>query len=89
MKVDLNKNFKCNYIRQWFNDNYFISLYDSGDNNIFSFDTIENASCFFNMSLKIFLQSLRNGVIEYNNKRCKLYIYKKDKLDVIERGKCL
>lgn len=89
MNVDLNKNFKSNYVKQWFNDNYFISLYDDEDNNIFSFDIIEEALCFFNMSLKIFLQSLRNGTIEYEHKKCKLFIYKKDKLDVIERGKCL
>jgi hypothetical protein len=89
MKIDLNQNFKVNSVRNWFNDNYFISLYDNEDNNLFSFNNIETASHFFNMKLCHFLRALRNGVIEYNNKRCKLYIYKKDKLDVIERGKCL
>ena len=89
MNFNFNSSFKCNYYRQWFNDNYFISLYDNEDNNLFSFEDIDSATQFFNLPLKTFLRALRNGSIEYNHKKCKLYIFKKDKEDIIERGKSL
>ena len=90
MKISLDKNFKINSVRNWFDSNYFISLYDNEDNNVFDFDNIESATNFFNMKLCHFLRALRNGVIEYNHKKCRLYIFKKDKEDNIDfGGKCL
>lgn len=86
MNFDLNQNFKINSVRNWFDSNYFISLYDNEDNNVYSFDDIESATNFFNMKLCHFLRALRTGVIEYEHKRCKLYIFKKDKEDDIDFG---
>ena len=86
MNYNLNQNFKNNSVKNWFNDNYFISLYDSEDNNIFDFDNIELATNFFNMPLKTFLRALRNGIIEFDCKKCKLYIFEKDKEDNIDFG---
>lgn len=89
MNFDLSQNFKINSVREYFNNNYFICLYDELDNYITFFENIESATNFFNMRLCNFLRSLRSGIIEYNHKRCKLFIYKKDKEDFIVRGRCL
>ena len=90
MKDILNSNFRFISIRDYFDLNYFISLYDENDNNLYSFDDIESASNFFNMRLCNFLRALRSGVIEYNHKRCKLYVFKKDKDDDLDfGGKCI
>ena len=89
MNFDLTQNFRINSVREYFNNNYFICLYDKQDNYITSFENIEESTNFFNMRLDNFLRALRKGTIEYNNKRCKLYIFKKDKEDILERGKSL
>lgn len=91
MEIDLNVNFKSNLVKQWFNDNYFISLYDNDDYLITVFNDIEEPTKFFNMPLFEFLRALRVGVIEFNHKKCRLYIFEKDKEEdyLEERGKRL
>ena len=54
----LNQNFKINSIRDWFNSNYFISLYDDKDNNLYSFENIEESAKFFNMKLCNFIKDV-------------------------------
>lgn len=86
MNFDFLQNFKTNFVKQYFNDNYFICLYDKQDNYITSFENIEQSSKFFNMKQKNFLRALKKGVIEYNNQRCKLFVFKKDKEDDLDFG---
>ncbi len=86
MNFDLSQNFKINSVRNYFNLNYFICLYDEQDNYITSFENIESSTQFFNMRLCNFLRALRNGVIEYDHKRCKLFVFKKDKEEEIDFG---
>ena len=93
MKDTLNVSFKFNSIKNWFNENYFICLYDRFDNYITSFDTIEDTSKFFNKPIKRIIYNLRNGIgVAYNHKYCKLICMEKDKEDdfeLEERGKKL
>ena len=70
--IDLNIDFefKSHSIKNWFNDNYFICLYDKLGNFIHSFETIEEVAHFFNQSLKYVVQSIKNNrCMEYDHKR--------------------
>lgn len=93
MDIDLNVCFKFNSVKNWFNQNYFICLYDKQDNYITSFENIETASNFFNKPVWRILENLRRGIgITYNHKYCKLICMEKDKeddLELEERGKRL
>ena len=64
---------------KWFNDNYFISVYDENDNNIASFENIETPTKVFNIELKKILESIRNNTrLEYKGNIIKLIVYKKE-----------
>lgn len=82
--IDLNVNFKSNKIKQWFNENFYIGLYDSNDNFITLFEDIEEPSKFFNIPLFLFIRALKRGTIEYNHHKAKLFIFEKEKEEEIE-----
>ena len=64
---------------KWFNDNYFISVYDENDNNIMSFENIETPTKVFNIELKKILEAIRkNARLEYKGHILKLVVYKKE-----------
>ena len=64
---------------KWFNDNYFISVYDENDNNIMSFENIETPTKVFNIELKKILEAIRkNARLEYKGNILKLVVYKKE-----------
>ena len=87
-----NLDFRSKNIRDLFDKNYFICLYDKQDNYITSFENLTQASNFLNTKVKFILYYLRNNLgIEYNNHRYKLFCYKKDdEIDYIEsRGRSL
>lgn len=65
----------------WFNDNFFIAVYDQNDNYITSFEKIESIDTAFNIGLKKILEAIRNNTrLEYNNLKLKLFVYKKEKI---------
>lgn len=64
---------------KWFNDNYFISVYDENDNNIMSFENIESTSTAFNIGIKPILKHIRYNLgFEYKGHILKLVVYKKE-----------
>ena len=82
MNEIINRDYRKRNNLEWFNDNYFIAVYDSNDNYITSFENIEMVPTVFNIKLKKILESIRNDTkLEYNNLKLKLYIYKKDKIE--------
>lgn len=81
---DLKVNFKSYDVKEWFNNNYFIGLYDRNDNIITIFDDIEEPTKFFNIPLFLFIRALKRGTIEYNRHKAKLYIFEKEKDDIKE-----
>ena len=67
---------------KWFNDNFFIAVYDQYDNFITNFDNIESTTNALNISLKKILESIRNKTrLEYKGKKLRLFVYKKEKID--------
>lgn len=88
MNIDLNLNFKSNLVKQWFNDNYFIGLYDNNDVLLTVFENTDETCKFLNMPLRYLVQALKNNWgVEYNHKRYRLYVFEKEKDDYLERGK--
>ena len=64
----------------WFNDNYFIAIYDQNDNNIMSFEDIETPVKVFNITLQRLLDKIRNNLgIEYKGHKLKIYVFEKEK----------
>ena len=65
----------------WFNENYYLSVYDINDNFITNIDDIKNATTLFNIENKELLNKLRNNEnFVYNGHIVKVYIYKKFKI---------
>ena len=92
MNLDLNFNFARNDVKKWFNDNYFIGLYDLNDNLITVFDELGALTKFLNKPLNLIIYRLKtSGLIEYNSHKVKMYIFEKDKEEDYfeERGKSL
>ena len=68
--------------KNYFLNDYFVSVYDNQDNNVFNFESIENTSKFFNISLKELLIKIRNNsYIKINDNIYKFYLYKKNKFE--------
>lgn len=87
MKEELNVCFKFSSIKDWFNQTYFICLYDKQDNYITSFDNLEDLSLFLNKSIGWIIDNLRRGLgIVYDHKRYKLICFEKDKDDDLVFG---
>ena len=79
-------NFARNEVKRWFNDNYYVSVYDTDDNNIMSFEKIEDLPYFFNQPLNAIIRILRNNwSIEYYGHKVNLYVYKKENEKVIKK----
>ena len=93
MKEKLNISFKFNSVKNWFDNNYFLCLYDRQDNFITSFDCMQDCSNYLGKSIGWIIDNLRRGfAIVYNHKKYKLICIEKDnedELDFEERGKCL
>ena len=87
MREELNVCFKFNSIKDWFNQTYFICLYDKHDNYITSFDSLQDLSLFLKKPIKRILDNLRRGIgITYDHKYCKLICLEKDKEDDLDLG---
>lgn len=85
MNLDVSFRFKSSF--DWFDNNYFLCIYDKNDNYLMSFDSIEETSKFFNKSVKRILFALRNNLgIVYNHKQCKLICIEKDKEEDLDIG---
>ena len=83
----LNLDFRSSLTKKWFNDNYFIGLYNLDDTLITVFEDIESVTRFLNKPLKLVIYRLKNNdYIEYNNHKVKMYIFKKDEEDYIDFG---
>lgn len=83
----LNLDFRSSLTKKWFNNNYFIGLYNLDDTLITVFEDIEALTKFLNKPLKLVIYRLKNDdYIEYNNHKVKMYIFKKDKEDNIDFG---
>ena len=67
---------------RWFNDNFFIAVYDQNDNYIASFENIESIETAFNIKLKEVLKRIKNNLgLEYNGHKLRLFVYKKEKIE--------
>lgn len=67
---------------EWFNENYFVALYDYNDNYITSFEDVESTGNAFNIPIKKVLYLLRtDSYIVINNHKCKMYLVRKEKIE--------
>ena len=67
---------------KWFNDNYFIAVYDQYDNFITYFENIENVCQAFNIKLSKLLKYIRYNIsIQNKNNKLRLFVCKKEKID--------
>ena len=67
--------------KDFFKDCFF-AVYDKQENNVFNFETVEEISKFFNISLKELLIKIRNNsYIKINDNIYKFYLYKKNKFE--------
>jgi len=66
---------------KWFNDNFFIALYDYYDNYVTSFEDVESITTAFNIPTKKVLYLLRtDSCITINNHKYKMYLVQKNKI---------
>lgn len=76
----LSENLRKRYAMNYFNENYFIAIYTEEDDYIFSLDTLEETSNFFQIPVCEVLRKLRqDSFINYNGNLVKLYLVKKEK----------
>ena len=74
------------YAMNYFNENYFIAIYSIDDEYIFSLDTLEETSNFFNIPVCEVLRKLRqDSFINYNGNLVKLFLVRKAKETVIRK----
>lgn len=77
----LKKNFKDlrkKKALEWFNETYFVAMYDLEDNFIDYCEDIESFSKTFNIPVKKLLQIIRTDTcIVLNHQKCKLYLVRK------------
>lgn len=79
LKLDFRKRETLN----WFNENYFVSVYCSDDINYFSFEDLESCSKFFKISVEKILRNIRTGeYILINNEKYRFYFIHKEDLDI-------
>lgn len=82
----LSENLRKRYAMNYFNENYFIAVYSKDDEYIFSLETLEEASAYFNICVKELLRKLRqDSFINYNGNLVKLFLCKKEKETVIRK----
>lgn len=80
------ENLRKRYAMNYFNENYFIAVYSKDDEYIFSLETLEEASIYFNICVKELLRKLRqDSFINYNGNLVKLFLVKKEKETVIRK----
>lgn len=66
---------------EWFNENYFVALYDYEDNYVTQFEDVESTSHAFNIPVKKVLYLIRNdSYIVVNNHKYKMYLVRKEKI---------
>lgn len=76
----LAENLRKRYAMNYLNENYFIAVYSKDDEYIFSLETLEEASEYFNICIKELLRKLRqDSFINYNGNLVKLFLCKKEK----------
>jgi len=67
---------------KWFNDNYFIAVYNYYDENINSFEDINEMAKKYHLKLKYIFAAIRNkSGLEIYDTKCKIYVYKKTKIN--------
>jgi len=82
----LSENLRKRYAMNYFNENYFIAVYSSDDEYIYSFETLEEASKYFSIPVCEILRKLRqNTFINYNSNLLKLFLVKKEKESSIKK----
>jgi len=82
MNEIINRDYRKKDNLKWFNDNYFIAVYDCEDNYITSFENIESFGTAFNITINKIIKRIKNNLgLEQNNLKLKLFIYKKDKIE--------
>lgn len=83
----LSENLRKKYAKNYFDENYFIAVYSKLDEYVFSLETLQEASNFFNMPVSKVLEKLRqDSYIIYKGIPVKLYLVKKEK-NIESRGK--
>lgn len=81
MNEVITKDYRKKSNLDWFNDNYFIAVYDQYDNCINIFETIESIGTAFDIGLKKILEAIRNNTrLEYENLKLRLFVYQKEKI---------
>lgn len=82
----LSENLRKRYAMNYFNENYFIAVYSSDDEYIYSFETLEEVSKYFSIPVCEILRKLRqNTFINYNGNLLKLFLVRKEKESVIKK----
>ena len=76
------KNYRKKENIKWFNDNYFIAVYNYYDENINSFEEIEEMAKKYHLKLKYIFAAIRNRYgLEIYDTKYKIYVYKKNKIN--------
>jgi len=71
---------------EWFNENYFVALYDYNDNYVNHFEDVESISHAFNIPVKKVLYLVRtDNYLVIDNHKYKLCLVKKEKEIEIKR----
>lgn len=82
----LAENLRKRYAMNYFNENYFIAIYSKDDEYIFSLETLDEASEYFNIKVCELLRKLRqDSFINYNGNLVKLFLVEKEKETVIRK----
>lgn len=82
------KDLKSKKALEWFNENYFVALYDYNDNYVTQFDDVESIGHAFNIPVKKVLYLVRtDSYIVIDNHKYKMYLVRKDKIEENVRRK--
>ena len=67
---------------KWFNDNYFIAVYNYYDDNIDTFENIEEMANKYRLKVSYIFAAIRKSYgIEIYDTKHKIYVYKKTKIN--------
>ena len=76
------KDFRRKKALEWFNENYFVALYDYLDNYVTQFEDVESTANAFNIPVKKVLYLIRtDSYIVLNNHKYKMYLVRKEKIE--------
>lgn len=82
MKDYLTKDYRNTKNIEWFNNNYFIAIYDYYDDNIESFENINELAKKYNLTKRYIFKALRTQMgLEIHNSKIYMYVFKKTKIN--------